>query len=108
MTTQEAISFFAKIGWKVNKVGRGKYRIWEIGGGIKENWRDNWNDVWAGRDMVRFANSLRNHQKKVKQLTREEENSKNRSATRDLIKKKEFDKIPKEGKVKEGNPWNWD
>lgn len=110
MTTKEAISFLSSIGWKVDTIKRGKYRIWEKGGEVFTPFgfeRQNTNnEFWNARQIIKFARYIKMNESLDKKVKRYDD-TKNRRATRDALKTENFDKIPRiKGKVKSRrDPW---
>lgn len=118
MNCDEATLHLAKRGIKVDKIGKNQFRVWDEKGKVWMPYRskkttlrpDIYKDgVWAGREVIALARSYSsdNPQNTAMKKNIKHFDKKNRAATRDLIQKEDFDGIPKEGPVKEENPWNW-
>jgi len=99
MITAKVINHVKSFSWvsKLERVNHNKFII---------TLPDGTQEICTARDIKKYSQSIK--QPIVKKLTKESDNSKNRSATRDALKTEEFDKIPQNKKVRQGDPWAWD
>jgi hypothetical protein len=77
-----------------------------------------WLVVWewgrremTDREIIRYARgetSESSQKTSIKKNVKKFSHDKNRTATRDAIKKESWDSIPQEGPVKEEDIWSWD
>ena len=114
MTIQEASTLLFKNGVRVDKLDRTHYRVWNIAGPVTPSWsyytRGRKGDHWLGREVIRFARSFQDsdQQTTLRKTVKKLSNGRDRSSTRDLIKKDEFDSIPLNKRTKEEDMWGWD
>lgn len=99
MITEETINTVKSFSWvtKLERVNHNKFII-TLSDGTQE--------ICTARKINKYGQLI--IQPNVKKLTKASDNSKNRAATRDALKTEEFDKIPQNSKVRQGDPWAWD
>ena len=121
MDTNEAITFLARVGIKVDKINKKTFAVWDINGQPWDNGdyrqdrktglylRDKKNE-WTGREIIKLARSYMdsNQQTTINKSVKKFSNDKDRTATRDAINVGDFDKIPSKKRAKEEDPWGWD
>lgn len=122
MNTEEAAKFLQSKGIRVDRINKKEFRVWDINGNVWLADRDRFftqrewwglpkaNDSWTGREIVKLARSYTdsNQQTSLHKNVKKFSNDKDRTATRDAIKKEDFDKIPAQKRTAESNPWCWD
>jgi len=108
MSIDDSILLLQKYGLRVDKIDKNQFRVWYLGGELIENYmRGGSGGDWSGRQIVRLAKFWDNRGS-AKANVKEFDKSKNRAATRDAIKKEDFDSIPLNGKTKQADIWGWD
>lgn len=106
MTVDEAIQTLKKRkDWfhTAEKIGKNLYKV-KYRGFITQE------ETMTAREIIKAAkaySSENNQTTAIKKNLKHFDNAKNRTATRDAIKKGDFDKIPQKGKVKEEDIWSW-
>jgi len=110
MNVQESIKHLQRIGYVVEKHLGGKYKIHRIG---QSEFPDIENFFYSQRDLIKYAkvfSSENNQNSAIKRRIKKFDNSKNRAATRALLKKNEetIDSFGPNAKLKREDRWNWD
>lgn len=120
MTTEEATKLLFNNGIKVLKLRKNCFSVSCVNGQPWDNgdYRINSNGLyyetikneWTGREIVKLARSYTdsNQQTTLHKNVKKFSNDKDRTATRDAIKKEDFDKIPSKKRTSESSIWNWD
>lgn len=110
MNVQESIKHLQKIGYTVEKHIGDKYKI-------RLNGQPEFPEIedffYSERKLIKYAKALssENHQNTaLKRKIKKFDNSKNRAATRNLLKKSEetIDSFGPNAKLKREDRWNWD
>jgi uncharacterized protein with WD repeat len=107
MTVDEAIKTLKeRKDWfhTAEKIGKNLYRVYYRGGYLQE-------DTMTAREIIKSAkaySSENNQETAIKKNLKKYSNCKDRAATRDNLRKEEFDKIPSKKRVKEDDRWSWD
>jgi hypothetical protein len=118
MTISEATDILFQRGIKVLKLNKNKYAVSYVNGQPWENYyaryssrykRDGVNE-WTGREIIKLARAYTDssQQTSMRKNVKKFSNDKDRAATRDAIKKEDFDKIPSNKRTKEEDRWCWD
>jgi formate hydrogenlyase subunit 6/NADH:ubiquinone oxidoreductase subunit I len=111
MSMDEAIELLASKGIRVYKIDKKVCHICEQGDELKTQYKViNGKLVevadWTYRDIIQYAKSYSSNS--VNQNVKKFSNDKDRSSTRDAIKKQNFEKIPQKRRTKEEDRWSWD
>lgn len=118
----EAIELLHKKGIKVVRINAKQFRVWDIAGNVWDNHGDRFFNeskkweveqkeyFWTGREVIKLARGYMdsNQQTTLSKTVKKLSNRKNRTATRDAIKKEDFDNIPQNGVMIEEDRWGWD
>ncbi len=114
MNTEEAIKDLEKVGIKVDFISKNKYRVWTIGGEIRQNWRS-WRvwgepaEFWTGRQIIKLSKAYTSSSDKTAVSKALKSGDKvNRRIVRDAIKTEKFEDIPQNGQPFKDDRWNYD
>lgn len=117
MTTEEAIKHLYNQGIKVFKICKNKYSVAYLNGQPWENYYNRYSsrhrkdglNEWSGREIIKLARAYTDssQQTSMHKNVKKYSNDKDRTATRDAIKKEDFDKIPSNRRTKEDDIWGW-
>ena len=99
MITEENINKVKSFSWvtKLERVNHNKFIL---------TFNDGTQEICTARKINKYSQLI--NKPSAKKNTKASDNSKNRAATRDALKTEEFDKIPQNSKVRQGDPWAWD
>lgn len=111
MNISEAIDFLKKKGYSVIKECN-YFRLFSRGMELEcwTGWKKENQPNWSCRDIIKFARDYRdsNSQPSIGKNVKKFSSDKDRTATRDAIKKGDFDKIPSNKRTANDSRWNWD